>query len=78
VPREHVADLGDAAGWAADHGQSVPRLPPGASARHKTPGSDSRDPRLVHVGRGENGSVLVRDIEPQVSFCMVWKGRANV
>jgi hypothetical protein len=23
VPREHVADLGDAAGWAADHGQSL-------------------------------------------------------
>jgi hypothetical protein len=23
VPREHVADLGDAAGWAADHRQSL-------------------------------------------------------
>jgi len=23
APREHVADLGDAAGWAADHGQSL-------------------------------------------------------
>ena len=25
VPREHVADLGDAAGWAADHGESLER-----------------------------------------------------
>ena len=23
APREHVADLGDPAGWAADHGQSL-------------------------------------------------------
>ena len=55
VPREHVADLGDAAGWAADHGQSLQcKGGPGAVpqqvfqalevARHVA--VDERDPEL--------------------------------